>query len=141
MAQRKTHYTDDHAAIQEWALNHNARPAIEEPHFPSEPLRMPRLMLRSDTVDRTIRPATWEEFFQLVDEQDLVFAYNDRPAAGAGAPLHEFVEASAFREIRSRRGTPSERAQTPTRTSRGTGRSASAPSRARSQQASRPGAG
>ena len=87
------HITIDHAEIRRWAEERGGMPqVIDHPGA-----RADKVGIRIDfpggedvSLRSITRPATWDEFFELFDEQDLLLAFDDEAAAGNPADWYHF---------------------------------------------------
>ena len=85
--------TSDHAEIRKWAEGLGGKPTIiDHPvaradklgiriDFPGESHEM----LQSET-----RPASWDEFFLILDEQGLLLSYEEEPHGGDPSDWYRF---------------------------------------------------
>ena len=87
------HTTGDHDEIRRWAEGLGGKPAIIDHPY----ARADRLGIRIDfpgTADDAIksitRPASWDEFFELFEDQELLLAYEDQPHAANPADWYHF---------------------------------------------------
>lgn len=86
--------TTDHDEIREWIEERDGRPSIVGPT--AENGRKGGL-LRVDfgDQDEELEEIEWEEFFEIFDENDLVFLHQDKTADGEVSRFNKFVSADS----------------------------------------------
>jgi len=83
--------TTDHEEIQNWIEERGGSPAIVKGTE-----RGGSALLRIDypgySGEDTLEPITWEEFFEMFDQNKLAFLYQDKTESGGQSRFSKFVE-------------------------------------------------
>ena len=90
--------TSDHFEIQSWAESLGGKPMIID-----HPVaRADRLGIRIDFPGEThevlmgeTRPASWEEFFRIFEDQQLLLSYDDEPTTTDPTEWYRFEKRNA----------------------------------------------
>ncbi|KAF0675020.1 hypothetical protein [Profundibacterium mesophilum] len=85
----ETQSTRDHETIRAWAEERDGRPAKIETSGEGGILRIDF----RDPDDR-MTVIEWEEFFEIFDESDLDFLYQEKTEDGGTSRFNKFVSAS-----------------------------------------------
>ena len=81
--------TRDHDTIRQWAEARDGTPAKVETGGPGGVLR-----IDFPPKDDRLTGIDWDEFFQIFDESDLDFLYQDETADGSESRFNKFVSVS-----------------------------------------------
>jgi hypothetical protein len=83
------HATIDHNEIRRWAEKHGGRPAKVETKGPGGILR-----LDFGEKDPNLEEISWDEFFQIFDDNDLALLIQAEPSESEGRPsrFNKFVQ-------------------------------------------------
>ena len=95
MAKAKSSYesktTTDHEEIQNWVEEREGRPAIVKGTE-----RGGSALLRIDypgySGEDTLETISWDEFFEIFDENNLAFLYQEETESGGKSRFSKFVE-------------------------------------------------
>ena len=92
MAQTQTYRakrTTDHDIIEHWAEERQGTPAIVESTWDGN-----SAVLRIDfgEPDESLMEVSWDQFFEIFDESNLEFLYQEYTADGDISRFHEFVD-------------------------------------------------
>lgn len=82
--------TTDHDEIRKWAEERDGRPARVNTGEPGGILR-----IDFGEPEEELEEISWEEFFQIFDENDLAFLYQEDTKGGGQSRFNKFVERSA----------------------------------------------
>jgi len=75
--------TSDHGEIKRWAEERGGTPAIiDHPHAQADKqgIRIDFPGTADDAIKSLTRPASWDEFFRVFEDQELLLAYDDETA-------------------------------------------------------------
>jgi hypothetical protein len=78
--------TTDHSKIQKWIEARNGRPSRVKGAKEGGVLR-----IDFGTPEETLEEISWDEFFQIFDENELAFLYQDRTESGDTSRFNKFV--------------------------------------------------
>jgi hypothetical protein len=83
--------TQDHDEIRTWVEERGGRPSVVESTWDGE-----SGLLRIDFGEKEeeLSEISWDDFFRVFDENNLVFLYQDQTADGSESRFFKFVEAS-----------------------------------------------
>ncbi len=79
--------TQNHEEIRRWAEERKAKPTIVKG---SEILRFD-FEERDESGDEALRPVPWEKFFEVFDNRDLEFLYQEHTQDGKPSRFNKFV--------------------------------------------------
>lgn len=79
--------TTDHDEIKEWAEERGGRPARVASTKPGGILR-----IDFGEPEENLEEISWPEFFQIFEENDLAFLYQERTDGGQESRFSKFVE-------------------------------------------------
>src|SRR3954471_17201728 len=84
--------TTDHDEIRRWAESRSGRPSLV-PTSGAKGKRKSGGILRFDfgPKDEKLEETSWDEFFQVFDESDLAFLYQDKTTNGKQARFNKVV--------------------------------------------------
>lgn len=85
----QSHTTRDHDTIRKWAEARDGHPAMVETGGKGGILR-----IDFGEPEDSLTQIEWDEFFQIFDENDLEFLYQERTADGATSRFNKFVSGS-----------------------------------------------
>src|SRR5690349_5489481 len=86
----KSKTTIDHDEIRKWAEERNAKPArVKNTQI---------LRLDFDEPEATLETITWEEFFEVFDENSLAFLYQEKTSDGKISRFFKFVDRDSVDE-------------------------------------------
>ena len=89
MANSDSHTTTDHKKIQEWAEAREGKPAVVE-----STAKNGGGLLRINFpgyAEDNLKNISWEEFFEIFDENDLQFLYQEETKDGGESRFFKFV--------------------------------------------------
>ena len=97
--------TTDHETIKRWAEARKGHPAVVR----ATEGRRGRGLLRIDfdAPEESLGAIGWDEFFEIFEENELVFLYQDQTASGRKSRFNKFVSRDSVDPTRSE--GPSER--------------------------------
>jgi hypothetical protein len=78
--------TTDHNKIREWAEARNGHPAKVDTGGRGGILR-----IDFGEPDENLEEISWDEFFQIFEENELAFLYQDKTADGGESRFNKFV--------------------------------------------------
>lgn len=78
--------TQDHDTIREWAESRDGHPAMVETKGEGGILR-----IDFGEPEENLKQISWEEFFEIFDENGLSFLYQDKTAGGETSRFNKFV--------------------------------------------------
>lgn len=78
--------TTDHDQIRKWAEARSGHPAKVDTGGKGGILR-----IDFGEPEDTLEPISWEEFFQIFDDNELAFLYQDKTADGGKSRFNKFV--------------------------------------------------
>ncbi len=93
MAGSSSKETTNHGEIQRWAEAHGGQPAvIDHPHARADKrgIRIDFPGKRDDAIKDITHPVSWDEFFRVFEEQQLLLAYDDDPTDEDPAMWYHF---------------------------------------------------
>jgi len=91
MSSYKSKTTDDHEAIKKWVEDRYGAPALIGGIVPEEGGgEMLRIDFR-DSSDGPLNETSWETFFEIFDENNMLFVYRDEPEEGEKNKFYEIV--------------------------------------------------
>lgn len=79
--------TRDHDTIRQWAEARDGHPALIRTGGKGGILR-----IDFGEPEDNLEPVEWEEFFQVFDENDLDFLYQDKTESGGTSRFNKFVD-------------------------------------------------
>lgn len=79
--------TTDHGKIQKWAEARGGRPSRVKTDDTGGILR-----LDFGEAEEQLEEISWEDFFQIFDENELAFLYQDKTASGEESRFNKFVK-------------------------------------------------
>jgi hypothetical protein len=79
--------TTDHDEIKSWAEARDGHPAMIKTHGKGGILR-----IDFGKPEDNLTPVSWDEFFQVFDENKLVFLYQEETQNGDTSRFNKFVE-------------------------------------------------
>ena len=79
--------TENHDEIRRWAEARKAKPAMVEG---TEILRFD-FEETDESGDEALQEVSWEEFFEVFDDRDLEFLYQERTQGGKLSRFNKFV--------------------------------------------------
>lgn len=82
--------TDPHV-IESWVTERKGRPGIARKIDDTEVLSVLCISFPDDPRDRSLKPISWDEFFETFQREKLVFIYQERTGAGELSCICEFV--------------------------------------------------
>lgn len=85
----QSHTTRDHATIRKWAEARDGHPAKVDTGGKGGILR-----IDFGEPEDSLTQIEWDEFFQIFDENDLDFLYQDKTADGGTSRFNKFVSGS-----------------------------------------------
>ena len=85
----QSHTTRDHDTIRKWAEARDGHPAKVDTGGKGGILR-----IDFGEPEDSLTQIEWDEFFQIFDENDLDFLYQDRTADGGTSRFNKFVSGS-----------------------------------------------
>jgi hypothetical protein len=83
--------TRDHDTIREWIEDRDGRPAIIRPDDEERGGGILKVDFRDKDDD--LEEIDWDEFFEIFDDNDLVFLHQDETASGKPSRFNKFVAA------------------------------------------------
>ena len=86
--------TTDHDEIRRWAEERGGRPSVVRTG------QGPGGILRFDfgEQEESLEEISWDEFFEIFDENNLAFLYQDRTADGGESRFSKFVDRNQSEE-------------------------------------------
>jgi hypothetical protein len=95
--------TTDHKIIKDWIIKHKGFPEIIDAPDATGDERGIRINFPGDEDDkfldkRELHETTWEDFFQLFEEQLLAFEYSDSEYKSDPSMSYHFIKRSAIEE-------------------------------------------
>lgn len=91
MSKSDSKTTKDHSTIKKWTEERNGKPAVVESTTKSG---KGGGLLRIDFpgyAEDNLKEISWEEFFQIFDENDLQFLYQEETKDGGESRFFKFV--------------------------------------------------
>ena len=88
-AKSDSHTTTDHKKIQKWAEDRDGKPAVVE-----STAKNGGGLLRINFpgyAEDNLKNISWEEFFEIFDENDLQFLYQEETKDGGESRFFKFV--------------------------------------------------
>nr|WP_111300929.1 hypothetical protein [Paracoccus saliphilus] len=85
----QSHTTRDHETIRKWAEARDGHPAKVDTGGTGGILR-----IDFGEPEESLTQIEWDEFFQIFDENDLDFLYQDKTADGGTSRFNKFVSGS-----------------------------------------------
>jgi hypothetical protein len=105
------HLTIDQDEIRHWAEERGGKPAvIDHPGARADKvgIRIDFPGETDDTIKSITRPATWDEFFRIFDNDDLLLAFDDEVAGGDPADWYHFEKRGQLEGSESEADDPDE---------------------------------
>ena len=97
MAKAKTSHesktTTDHDEIKKWVEDRGGRPAIVKGTEKGESALL-RIDYPGFSGEDTLEQIEWDEFFQIFDDNELAFLYQDATEGGGESRFSKFVNRS-----------------------------------------------
>lgn len=87
--------TTDHGEIREWVEERKGRPCVVAATAEDEGKGGGVLRIDFGEEDDALEEIEWEEFFEIFDENDLVFLHQDETAEGKTSRFNKFVSADS----------------------------------------------
>jgi hypothetical protein len=81
--------TTDHDEIRKWAEARDGHPAMVKTKGKGGILR-----IDFGKPEESLEEVSWEEFFEVFDENKLAFLYQDKTSDGSKSRFNKFVERS-----------------------------------------------
>ncbi|TGQ16199.1 MULTISPECIES: hypothetical protein [unclassified Mesorhizobium] len=81
--------TSNHEVIRAWIEARHGRPAVV-----AAPGKAATLRVDFGEGDEDLRPIEWEDFFKVLDDNNLAFVHQDMTAEGSPSRFNEFVPRS-----------------------------------------------
>lgn len=78
--------TTDHDIIKRWAEARNGNPALAKTAEPGGILR-----IDFGEPEEGLEPVSWDEFFQIFDQNGLAFLYQEETEGGGTSRFNKFV--------------------------------------------------
>ena len=78
--------TSNHEVIRAWIEAREGRPAVV-----STPGKAATLRVDFGAGDEDLRPIEWEDFFKVLDDNNLAFVHQDMTAEGSTSRFNKFV--------------------------------------------------
>ncbi|MBM3605012.1 MAG: hypothetical protein FJX25_09705 [Alphaproteobacteria bacterium] len=85
----QSHTTRDHDEIRKWAEARDGHPAKVDTGGKGGILR-----IDFGEPEDSLTPMEWDEFFQIFDDNDLEFLYQEKTADGGTSRFNKFVSGS-----------------------------------------------
>ncbi|WP_410218893.1 hypothetical protein [Paracoccus sp. (in: a-proteobacteria)] len=85
----QSHTTRDHDEIRKWAEARDGHPAKVDTGGKGGILR-----IDFGEPEDSLTPIEWDEFFQIFDDSDLEFLYQEKTADGGTSRFNKFVSGS-----------------------------------------------
>ena len=79
--------TTDHDTIRKWAEARNGKPAKVDTGGKGGILR-----IDFGEPEESLEPISWEEFFQIFDDNQLAFLHQEKTGSGGTSRFNKFVE-------------------------------------------------
>jgi len=96
-ADHASHVTTDHEEIRRWVEERGGNPAVVK-GTESGGSAMLRIDYPGFSGEGKLEAIEWEEFFEIFDENNLAFLYQDRTADGGESRFSKFVDRNASEE-------------------------------------------
>ncbi len=83
--------TDNHSTIKKWVEDRDGKPALMDGIVPDDGGGE---MLRIDFMDGSDGPLnqiSWDKFFEIFDNTNLLFLYEDEVKGGEKSKFHKFI--------------------------------------------------
>lgn len=91
MEKSQANTTTDHRIIKRWTEERNGKPAIVEGTGNTDgPDGLLRIKF-SDKDDK-LEPISWDDFFEIFEDNDLEFLFQEETAAGEKSRFFKFIE-------------------------------------------------
>ena len=91
MAKHESKTTKDHSTVKKWAEDRNGKPAVvESTSNSSEGGGLLRINFPGYAEDN-LKNISWEEFFEIFDENNLQFLYQEEKQDGQESRFFKFV--------------------------------------------------
>jgi hypothetical protein len=90
MASSQTNTTVDHDEIRRWAEEHGGRPARVRGTGDGD-AGVLRIDFPGGAGEEDLEPISWDEWFEMFDEQGLALVYQDRKADGEDSTFAKLV--------------------------------------------------
>jgi len=95
MSEHLTQYTQDHDEIREWAEARHAVPSHVVSTGGKKDVGVIRLDFPGYSGDGSLKPISWEEWFEKFDKSGLAMIYQDHTASGDESNFNKLVAHSA----------------------------------------------
>ena len=113
--------TTDHEEIRRWAEERGGKPACVRGTENSDSCLL-RIDFPGGAGEESLREMSWDDFFRVLDERDLVFLYQDQKVDGEQSTFNKLISAEEASAQMSERGTGGGRGRSSGRSSGGGGR-------------------
>ena len=96
-ADHGSHVTTDHEEIRRWVEERGGNPAVVK-GTESRGSALLRIDYPGFSGEGKLEAIEWEEFFEIFDDNNLAFLYQDRTADGGESRFSKFVDRNASEE-------------------------------------------
>jgi hypothetical protein len=93
----ESHVTTDHEEIRRWVEERGGNPAVVK-GTESRGSALLRIDYPGFSGEGKLEPVEWEEFFEIFDENNLAFLYQDRTADGGESRFSKFIDRNISEE-------------------------------------------
>ena len=88
---RTSRIITDHEEIRRWAEERNARPARVKGTGGGNDPGLLRLDFPGYSGEESLEPISWDEFFEIFDNNDLQFLYQEKTKDGGESRFFKFI--------------------------------------------------
>lgn len=88
----ETKFTEDHDEIRRWVEERGGQPARVKDS------NLLRIDYPGFSGEGTLEPISWNEFFKIFDENNLIFLYQDETKDGGQSRFSKFVDRDSVEE-------------------------------------------
>jgi hypothetical protein len=87
----ESHTTTDHEEIRDWVERHDGRPAIVRSTESEDGSGVLRIDFPGGAGEDTLETVDWDRWFDVFDDNDLAFLYQERKASGEDSTFFKLV--------------------------------------------------
>ncbi|RXJ44344.1 hypothetical protein [Gelidibacter gilvus] len=91
MSSIESKITDDHDIIKKWTEERYGEPALVEGVVDKVKAGEMLRIHFSDNADETLKDISWELFYEIFDENNLAFLYQEKTIDGVESKFYKFI--------------------------------------------------